>query len=57
MTKTVNITKLKDFVMENFPPESELRELILSEKDVMPVEDFLSKSELWFKLLRMEFSK
>ncbi|MEM3403679.1 MAG: hypothetical protein QXJ17_03965 [Nitrososphaeria archaeon] len=57
MAKTVDISELKKFVIENMPRDSKLRELILCEKDTMTVEDFLSKSDLWFKLLKIEFSK
>ena len=50
----VNIKGVKAFALD-LPKNSRLRDLILSENDEMDVQEFLSKMDLWLKLLRMEF--
>ena len=55
LRRKVNIRGLKAFVLK-LPKNSRLRDLILAEDDEIDVQEFLSKMDLWLKLLRMEFS-
>jgi len=52
----INIRSLKELAMRKLPKESVLREVILSDKDELGVEEYLAKVDVWFKLLRREFS-
>ena len=49
-TNTVSIGRLKQWVVQKFPKESKLRELILSEKQTLTVDEFVSKLETWLLL-------
>ena len=49
-SKTVNIAKLKDFVVRNFPPGSPLQVIFVDEDDELSAEDFLAKLPIWLKL-------
>jgi hypothetical protein len=51
-TKIINIRSLKQFAFEMLPKESPLRDLLLTEKDEMPAEEFIIKLEIWLKLLK-----
>jgi hypothetical protein len=51
-TKIINIRSLKQFAFEMFPKEPPLRDLLLTEKDEMPAEEFIIKLEIWLKLIR-----
>ena len=55
--RTVNISPMKQFAMERLSQGSALRNLILSEPDLMSPEAYLAKTEIWMKLLRMEASQ
>ncbi len=57
MAKTVDIARLKVFAVEGLPKDSKLRELILTEKDMLNVEEFLAKMDVWLKLVKMECAK
>jgi hypothetical protein len=46
---TVDITGIKEFVRK-LPPTSVLRDVIMSEPDVMTLAEFASKSSIWLKL-------
>jgi hypothetical protein len=48
----INIRSLKQFAFEMLPKESPLRDLLLTEKDELPAEEFLIKLDVWFKLLK-----
>jgi hypothetical protein len=50
----IDIRKLKDFALKKFPRYFILRELLLSEKEELSVTEFLSKLDLWLKLLKIE---
>jgi hypothetical protein len=50
----INIRKLKDFALEKFPRHFILRELLLDEREELSVAEFLSKLDLWLKLLKIE---
>jgi len=43
--------RIKRFVEENLPRESSLHKAILAEKDELDAESFLSKSEVWLRLV------
>ena len=53
-TKKVNLKPLKKWVEENLPTNSTLRNIILSENDILSSEHFIVKIDVWQKLLRME---
>ena len=44
---TVRIDRLKQWVLQKLPRESKLRELILSEKEILTVDEFVTKLETW----------
>jgi thermostable 8-oxoguanine DNA glycosylase len=52
--KFVDFRRLKSHVYERLPTNSVLRELILSEKDYMEIEEFLIKLDIYLKLMRRE---
>ncbi len=45
--KTVSIKPLKEWILRNAPTDSKLRQLILSEKETMTADEFISKLESW----------
>jgi phosphatidylethanolamine-binding protein (PEBP) family uncharacterized protein len=47
----IDIRKLKAMVSASFPKDHAIFALILTEKDVLSVSDFLSKSDCWLRLL------
>ena len=47
LASTVNIGRLKRWVLQRFPRESKLRQLILSEKETLTVDEFVAKLETW----------
>lgn len=54
---SVNIKSLRKFANDKLPWNSILRELLLSESDLMDAEEFLVKMEVWLRLLRIESNK
>jgi hypothetical protein len=46
----ISIARLKHWVFQTLPRESKLRELILSEKEVLTVGEFVTKLETWLLL-------
>jgi len=50
LASTVNIGRLKQWVLQKFPRESKLRQLILSEKETLTVDEFVTKLETWLML-------
>ena len=51
---TVRIDRLKQWVLQKLPRESKLRELILSEKEILTVDEFVTKLETWVLLAANE---
>ena len=49
----IDIKRVKEFAM-SLPPSSSLREVILSEPDMIPAVEFLGKSKVWLKLAGKE---
>lgn len=54
INKTVDISKLKAWAAKNLPISSNVRNLILSEKNELSSEEFLAKMEDWLKLFDVE---
>jgi hypothetical protein len=55
MTKhMLDIKPLKRFALENLPPNSALRAILISEPDFVSVEEFLMKLGIWLKLVRFD---
>ena len=50
----VDIRNIKLFAIEKLPRNWLLRDLILSEHDLLEVDEFIAKAEVWSKLLRKE---
>jgi hypothetical protein len=42
---------LKSFVERRLPHDSPLYKVIMSERDELPVDSFISKSEVWLELI------
>ena len=53
----VDVRPLKSFAIQKLSAGSYLREILLTEKDIIPVREFLAKLDLWLKLLEIESSK
>lgn len=56
MGQKLNIKPLKELVFKEFPPDSVLRDLILSEDDELTAEEFIVKTRTWLKLVNREFA-
>ena len=50
--KTVSIARLKELAHSHIPSYHPLRDLLLVEKDTMPMEEYLVKLEIWLRLIR-----
>ncbi len=53
----MNITLLKEFAINRLPKGSNLRELILSEKERLEVSEFVSLMKTWSRLLDLELAE
>jgi len=53
----INLLQLKKFVKENFPHSFVTRYIIENEKDALDCKDFVSKVDLWLKLIRWDLVK
>jgi hypothetical protein len=49
---TVDIRKLKSLVAQQFPRDSAIHDILLTEGDIISVPDFLIKVDIWLRLLR-----
>ena len=56
-SRMVNISTLKSLVVENCPPESPLRLVLVDESDVLSAEAFLAKLPIWLKLSKLRQSE
>ena len=54
--QNIKITRVKKFAQHHLPNNSHLRELILTEKDVLPAEEFIACTCTWLRLLELETS-
>ena len=52
--KTVKTKPLKQFAISRLPRDSHLRELILTEKDTLKADEFLTLMRTWMRLLDIE---
>ena len=50
----IDIRTMKEFVIENCPPDSLLRQVILIDDDVIKKDELLGRGMLWFKLWKYE---
>lgn len=55
--KRIDLGRLKAFVLEKLPPDSTLREVILTEADSLTPEEFIVNVKMWQKLLKKESSE
>jgi len=55
-TATLKTSRLKEFAISALPEGSALRNVLLSERDEVDVDEFIVKIDIWLKLLRMESS-
>jgi hypothetical protein len=54
MTEKFSIGGLKEFAQRTLPPSSPLREIILSEPDVLDAQEFLGRLSVWLRLAGLE---
>jgi len=52
--KQLDIHGLKHWAKENLPRTSQIRKILLLERDYLAVEEFLAKMDLWLKLIDLE---
>jgi len=50
----IDIRSLKGFASERLHTSSQLRNVLLSERDQLKVNDFLAKMDIWITLLNLE---
>lgn len=50
----IKIERLKQFVLEELPTNSALRDILLAEKEELSKEEFLAKMDIWLNLIRKE---
>jgi hypothetical protein len=50
----VDIRPFKAFALRRLPAKSQLRELILSEKDMLPAWELAAYTRMWLRLLEIE---
>jgi len=53
-TGYLDLVALKKYAQEKLHPSSPLRDLLLSERDRLSVDEFLAKMDLWLRLMRRE---
>lgn len=52
--KQLDIQGLKLWAKENLPRTSQIRSILLLERDFLAVEEFIVKMDLWLKLIDLE---
>jgi len=52
-SRTIDISKLKAFVENNFPQGSPLQVVFDGENDLLGAEAFLAKLPIWLKLIKL----
>lgn len=50
----IDIRSLKLSVQRDFPADSIIRQMILSEPDEIPIGEYVIKVPMWFKLMRVK---
>ena len=53
--RLVDIGRLKGFASERLGGNYQLKVVLLSERDLLTVTDFLAKMDIWLKLLNIEY--
>jgi hypothetical protein len=53
VARVVNIVRLKNFAAERLPHHLALRDVLLSERDEIPIPEFLAKLQVWLALLSL----
>ncbi len=53
--KTIFIEPLKKFALEQLPNSSSLKTILVLEKDYLTIPEFITKMEIWIKLLNNEY--
>jgi hypothetical protein len=53
-TKPLDLRPLKKFVIEHLPVDSSLRDVILTDDDLVTPPEYLMRLRIWLKLLRLE---
>ena len=48
----VDIQRLKNFAFKEIPRDNLLREILLSERDELEIIEFVSRIDIWLRLLR-----
>jgi len=56
-SSTINIRPLKKFAYEKVSKSSHLRNILISEKEILTVSEFLAKMDVWLKVLHSEGEK
>ena len=56
LKRRVLLRRLKDFALEKLPAGSALRDVLLAEDDELDAEAFVTKTDVWLKLLKRESS-
>ena len=54
LLKQLDIHGLKHWAKENLPRTSQIRSILLLERDYLAVEEFIAKMDLWLKLIDLE---
>ena len=57
LSDNLGLKLLKEFVTKKLPPTSTVRELILSEPDELPKDEFVAKFKVWATLLNKELTR
>ncbi len=57
VARQVDIRPLKEFGLCKLSKEDPLRGLLLSDRDLLDPSEFLVKTEMWLRLLRMVHSR
>ena len=53
-SKKLDIHGLKHWAEETLPRRSQIRGILLLERDFLTVEEFIAKMDIWLKLINME---
>ena len=53
-SKQLDIHVLKNWAKDSLPRTSQIRGILLLERDFLSVEEFIAKMDIWLKLIDME---
>ena len=54
MRNNINIKSLKEFAVKELPVDSPLREVLISEPDIVEVNEFLAKLPIYLRLVSLK---